>query len=61
MAQMSPSRAKHVVVVVLGDLGRSPRMCFHALSLAEYGYRVTLVGYAQSQLNAKLIECDAIR
>ena len=38
--------AKHAVVVVAGDVGRSPRMQYHALSLAEHGYAVTLVGYA---------------
>ena len=32
--------AKHAVVVVAGDVGRSPRMQYHALSLAEHGYAV---------------------
>lgn len=38
----------HIVVVVLGDVGRSPRMQYHALSLARRADvgRVTLVGYA---------------
>mmetsp|Transcript_39245 Transcript_39245/g.118029 ORF Transcript_39245/g.118029 Transcript_39245/m.118029 type:complete len:540 (-) Transcript_39245:335-1954(-) len=36
---------KHVAVVVLGDLGRSPRMQYHALSLLREGHLVTLVGY----------------
>ena len=31
-----------VGVVVLGDIGRSPRMCYHAVSLAENGYEVKL-------------------
>lgn len=31
-------------VIVLGDLGRSPRMQYHALSLAEAGHDVDLVG-----------------
>eukprot|EP00088_Acartia_fossae_P064678 TRINITY_DN7966_c0_g1_i4.p1 TRINITY_DN7966_c0_g1~~TRINITY_DN7966_c0_g1_i4.p1 ORF type:complete len:455 (-),score=52.69 TRINITY_DN7966_c0_g1_i4:408-1772(-) len=39
-----------VGVVVLGDVGRSPRMCYHALSLAENGYQVDLIGYAGSDL-----------
>ena len=34
-----------VQVVVLGDLGRSPRMQYHALSIAQHGGRVDLVGY----------------
>ena len=35
----------HIVVVVLGDVGRSPRMQYHARSLLEEGYYVSLVGY----------------
>jgi len=34
-----------VQVVVLGDIGRSPRMQYHALSIAKHGGRVDLVGY----------------
>jgi beta-1,4-mannosyltransferase len=32
-------------VIVLGDLGRSPRMQYHALALASQGAEVDLVGY----------------
>lgn len=32
-------------VLVLGDLGRSPRMQYHALSIVKSGARVDLVGY----------------
>ena len=37
----------HAVVITLGDLGRSPRMQYHAVSLAEMEIitRVTLIGY----------------
>lgn len=38
-------QARHVLVLVLGDVGRSPRMQYHALSLLEAGHLVTLVGY----------------
>lgn len=38
-------QGRSVQVVVLGDIGRSPRMQYHALSLAKHGARVTLVGY----------------
>ena len=34
-----------VQVVVLGDIGRSPRMQYHALSIAKHGGRVFLIGY----------------
>ena len=36
---------RHVVVVVLGDIGRSPRMQYHALSVLQHGHNVSLVGY----------------
>ncbi|XP_029433178.1 chitobiosyldiphosphodolichol beta-mannosyltransferase isoform X2 [Rhinatrema bivittatum] len=40
----APSEA-HVCVLVLGDLGRSPRMTYHALSLARHEYSVSLIGF----------------
>jgi beta-1,4-mannosyltransferase len=33
-----------VQVVVLGDIGRSPRMEYHALSIAKHGGRVDIIG-----------------
>lgn len=43
----APSRRRHAVVLVLGDVGRSPRMQYHALSLAQEdpAMDVSLVGY----------------
>ncbi|KAF7732336.1 mannosyltransferase [Apophysomyces ossiformis] len=35
-----------VQVVVLGDIGRSPRMRYHAVSLADAGCTVDLIGYS---------------
>ncbi|KAJ1734666.1 mannosyltransferase, partial [Coemansia biformis] len=40
---------KRVAVVVLGDIGRSPRMQYHALSLARSGHQVDFVGYGGSR------------
>lgn len=34
-----------VQVLVLGDIGRSPRMQYHAMSIAKHGGRVDLIGY----------------
>jgi beta-1,4-mannosyltransferase len=34
-----------VQVVVLGDIGRSPRMQYHSASIIQHGGRVELVGY----------------
>ena len=37
--------AQLAAVVVLGDIGRSPRCMYHAMSLVENGYEVVLIGY----------------
>ncbi|XP_063445577.1 chitobiosyldiphosphodolichol beta-mannosyltransferase-like [Mytilus trossulus] len=39
-----------VCIVVLGDLGRSPRMLYHTSSFAKEGFHVDLVGYGGSKL-----------
>ncbi|XP_065841687.1 chitobiosyldiphosphodolichol beta-mannosyltransferase-like [Oscarella lobularis] len=43
-----------VGVVVLGDVGRSPRMQYHALSFADAGFRVDLIGLSGSAPLQKL-------
>ena len=45
----------HVVVIVLGDVGRSPRMQYHALSLLQEGCNVSLVGYGGEELIPDLL------
>ena len=40
----SPS-LRSVAILVLGDIGRSPRMMYHAESFANNGFRTFLVGY----------------
>ncbi|CAG4963137.1 unnamed protein product [Colias eurytheme] len=40
---------KTVKVVVLGDIGRSPRMQYHALSLANNGLKVNIIGYVETK------------
>lgn len=34
-----------VQVLVLGDIGRSPRMQYHAMSIAKHGGKVDMIGY----------------
>ena len=36
---------QRIQIFVLGDIGRSPRMQYHALSIARHGADVDLVGY----------------
>ncbi|XP_055659330.1 chitobiosyldiphosphodolichol beta-mannosyltransferase isoform X2 [Falco peregrinus] len=50
-----------VCVAVLGDLGRSPRMQYHALSLARHGRDVSLLGYLQSVPHGDVLRSDRIR
>jgi beta-1,4-mannosyltransferase len=50
-----------VTMVALGDLGRSPRICYHALALAEAGARVDLVGYLETTLDPAVARHAAIR
>ena len=43
--KVSFKAGKTTQVVVLGDIGRSPRMQYHAISLAKHGAKVYLIGY----------------
>lgn len=45
-----------VQVVVLGDIGRSPRMQYHALSIASHGGKVDVVGYAGSEVHPDILQ-----
>ncbi|CAI6334950.1 unnamed protein product [Periconia digitata] len=42
-------------VVVLGDIGRSPRMQYHAISIAKHGGRVYLIGYRESEIHPDIL------
>ncbi|XP_037363539.1 chitobiosyldiphosphodolichol beta-mannosyltransferase [Talpa occidentalis] len=53
--------ARHVLVVVLGDVGRSPRMQYHALSLAKRGFSVSLLGFCNSKPHDELLQNDRIQ
>lgn len=45
-SQCDPSEKNcSVQVLVLGDIGRSPRMQYHASSIAKHGGTVQLIGY----------------
>lgn len=36
---------EHIQILVVGDIGRSPRMQYHAISVAKHGRKVDLVGF----------------
>lgn len=40
---------RSVAIVVLGDVGRSPRMMYHAESFAKHGFETHLIGYRGSK------------
>ncbi|KAI9208656.1 uncharacterized protein BJ171DRAFT_419412 [Polychytrium aggregatum] len=44
-ALVRKTHRSRVTVLVLGDVGRSPRMQYHVLSLIQNGFSVDLVGY----------------
>ena len=46
--------SQRAAVVVLGDMGHSPRMQYHCLSLAEHGFEVDFVGYLESSPRPEL-------
>lgn len=39
-----------VQILVLGDIGRSPRMQYHAMSIAKHGGEVLIIGYQGTSL-----------
>lgn len=47
---------RNVAIVVLGDLGHSPRMCNHALSFARANFNVELCGYVESNLAEEVVD-----
>ncbi|XP_071976888.1 chitobiosyldiphosphodolichol beta-mannosyltransferase isoform X2 [Engystomops pustulosus] len=56
-----PGRPSHVCVLVLGDLGRSPRMTYHALSLVRNGYSVTLAGFRETDPHKDVLNNPKIK
>jgi beta-1,4-mannosyltransferase len=58
---MSAPASIRVAVVVLGDLGRSPRMLYHACALGDTGAAVDLIGYRTHELPAAVAAHPRIR
>ncbi|ORX94756.1 beta-1,4-mannosyltransferas-like protein [Clohesyomyces aquaticus] len=54
-------RRRTIQVVVLGDIGRSPRMQYHAISLAKHGARVFLIGYKESEIHPDVLSSPRIK
>ncbi|KAJ3475475.1 hypothetical protein NLG97_g9446 [Lecanicillium saksenae] len=45
----------HVQILVLGDIGRSPRMQYHAISLAKHGKKVDIIALKETARHPDLI------
>lgn len=52
---------KRVCVVVLGDIGHSPRMQYHVRSLLQHGCDVDLIGYVDTKPHSSLLQYDKLR
>ncbi|KAK0514198.1 hypothetical protein JMJ35_002815 [Cladonia borealis] len=52
--------ANRVQILVLGDIGRSPRMQYHALSIARHEIQVDLIGYLESNIHPDILANPAI-
>lgn len=50
---------KSVCIVVLGDLGRSPRMQYHALSFLRNGFDVDIIGYS-GKIFRCVVKCTTV-
>ncbi|XP_076839363.1 chitobiosyldiphosphodolichol beta-mannosyltransferase [Brachyhypopomus gauderio] len=50
----------NVCVLVMGDIGRSPRMQYHALSFSKHGYNVTFIGHLGTKPHQDILEDDRI-
>ncbi|GAA5840090.1 hypothetical protein JCM11251_000601 [Rhodosporidiobolus azoricus] len=57
----SSSPDKSVALVVLGDIGRSPRMLYHAQSFASSGYNTHIVAYRGSKPPMQLADIPNVR
>ncbi|KAI9889494.1 MAG: mannosyltransferase [Vezdaea aestivalis] len=55
-----PSKTS-VQILVLGDIGRSPRMQYHALSIAKHGGKVQLIGYRESDIHPELLKYSNVQ
>ncbi|XP_073398883.1 chitobiosyldiphosphodolichol beta-mannosyltransferase isoform X2 [Dendrobates tinctorius] len=61
VAVLFPASPSHVCVLVLGDLGRSPRMTYHGLSLVRNGFTVTLAGFRETEPHSDVLNNPKIK
>jgi beta-1,4-mannosyltransferase len=49
---------RSVAILVLGDIGRSPRMMYHAESFAKLHFETFLIGYEGPSISALVLSCQ---
>ncbi|EFY87525.1 beta-1,4-mannosyltransferase, putative [Metarhizium acridum CQMa 102] len=54
------SEDDHIQILVLGDIGRSPRMQYHAISVAKHGRKIDIVAYKETARHPDLIGNDRV-
>lgn len=52
----SRARQNSIIVMVLGDLGRSPRIQNHALCLIKAGWTIDIIAYKGSEVHQQILE-----
>ncbi|KAH9931275.1 glycosyltransferase family 33 protein [Fomitopsis serialis] len=52
---------RSVAILVLGDIGRSPRMMYHAESFASIGFETYVIGYAGAKPFSSLLSIPHVR
>ncbi|KZS90284.1 hypothetical protein SISNIDRAFT_430973 [Sistotremastrum niveocremeum HHB9708] len=60
LLKRDPPRSRSVALVVLGDIGRSPRMMYHAQSFAKHEFETYIIGYAGVKLPTSLLSLPRI-
>lgn len=50
------SLKKRVIIYVIGEIGHSPRMCYHASSFSLRGWDVEVCGYAEDEIPKVLLK-----
>ncbi|WVF72617.1 hypothetical protein IAT40_007435 [Kwoniella sp. CBS 6097] len=54
-------KEKTVTILVVGDIGRSPRMMYHASSFAKKGWQVFLIGYKETTPISDLVDNPLVK
>jgi len=56
-----PARHHTAILLVLGDIGRSPRIMYHAESLAKHGWKTFVIGYGDTLPVPALLESPHVQ